>query len=154
MSNNLLFQYCQKIVVFNKEINAVLLARRKGEADYDGVFSFIGGKMETTDGNFIKGLTREKNEEVGVNAGMYINPEITFNELFVKKDGNSMVLPHYFAIYDEGKIELNDEYDEYEWVSLEQLNTFQPVISTVPTVVTKMLENINILNNPEKLIKI
>jgi ADP-ribose pyrophosphatase YjhB (NUDIX family) len=42
-----------------------LLAKRKGEADFDGVFSFIGGKMETTDETLLAGMQREKNEEVG-----------------------------------------------------------------------------------------
>lgn len=38
----------------------VLLAKRRGEADYDGVFSFIGGKLESTDGGLVQGLRREK----------------------------------------------------------------------------------------------
>ena len=60
-----LFQYCQKIVLFSQDGSAVLLARRRGEADYDGVFSFIGGKLESTDGGLVNGLRREKNEEIG-----------------------------------------------------------------------------------------
>ena len=55
-----LFQYCQKIVLFSQDGSAVLLARRRGEADYDGVFSFIGGKLESTDGGLVNGLRREK----------------------------------------------------------------------------------------------
>lgn len=43
------FQYCQKLIVISPEKDTVLLCKRKGEADYDGVFSFIGGKMETSD---------------------------------------------------------------------------------------------------------
>ena len=59
------FQYCQKIVVLSKDRTKVLLCKRKGEADYDGIFSFIGGKMETTDISIIEGLKREKDEETG-----------------------------------------------------------------------------------------
>lgn len=55
-----LFQYCQKIVLFSQDGSAVLLARRRGEADYDGVFSFIGGKLESTDDGLVNGLRREK----------------------------------------------------------------------------------------------
>jgi hypothetical protein len=47
---NLLFQYCQKIVVYSQDGQSVLLCKRKGEADFDSVFSFIGGKMERSDG--------------------------------------------------------------------------------------------------------
>ena len=60
-----LFQYCQKIVIFSKDGTSVLLAKRRGEADYDGVFSFIGGKLESTDGGLVQGLQREKDEEIG-----------------------------------------------------------------------------------------
>jgi len=60
-----LFQYCQKIVVYSEDEASVLLCKRKGEADYDGDFSFIGGKMELSDKDFVAGLRREKNEEVG-----------------------------------------------------------------------------------------
>jgi hypothetical protein len=45
-----LFQYCQKLIILSADKTKVLLAKRKGEADYDGIYSFIGGKMETTDG--------------------------------------------------------------------------------------------------------
>ena len=55
-----LFQNCQKIVVFKDNNTKVLLAKRKGENDFEGVYSFIGGKMETTDDSIIKGIQREK----------------------------------------------------------------------------------------------
>ena len=154
MQDKLLFQYCQKIVVFSQDFKSVLLAKRKGEADYDGVYSFIGGKMETTDSGFVNGLTREKNEEAGEGFQILINPQITFNEMFVKKDGNSMVLPHYFAIYDSGAVVINDEYSDYAWVAVSELATFQPLIPTIPPIVDKMLANLSLLNNPENLIKI
>ena len=55
---NLLFQYIQKLVVLSSDRQSVLVAKRKGEADYDGTFSFIGGKMETTDESLIAGMKR------------------------------------------------------------------------------------------------
>jgi ADP-ribose pyrophosphatase YjhB (NUDIX family) len=51
---NLLFQYCQKIVVYSQDGQKVLLCKRKGEADFDGTFSFIGGKMERSDGGILE----------------------------------------------------------------------------------------------------
>ena len=59
MSSASLFQYCQKLIVLSEDKTQVLLAKRKGEADYDGVYSFIGGKMETTD---------ESMHELAINA--------------------------------------------------------------------------------------
>ena len=46
--NTTLFQYCQKLIILSADKSQVLLTKRKGEADYDGVYSFIGGKMENT----------------------------------------------------------------------------------------------------------
>ena len=77
--DTLLFQYCQKIIVFNDDCTKVLLAKRQGEQDYDGVYTFIGGKLETTDGSFIEGLRREKNEEIGVEARVSVLPTVTYN---------------------------------------------------------------------------
>jgi len=131
MAENLSFQYCQKLVVFNPELDAVLLAKRKGEADYDGVYSFIGGKMETNDESLLAGMQREKNEEVGEAARLKVLPKESFNLLFRKKDGNSMILPHIAGIYEGGAIAINEEYSEYAWVPVVELETFEPKIETV-----------------------
>ena len=109
------FQYCQKIIILSKDRTKVLLCKRNGEADYDGVFSFIGGKMETTDESIVKGIEREKNEEVGKDFKINLYKKFSLNMLFRKKDGNAMVLPHYLAIYESGEVDLNkDEYSEYK----------------------------------------
>ena len=131
--NQLLFQYCQKIIIFSEDYSKVLLAKRQGEQDYDGVFTFIGGKLETTDGGFVEGLRREKNEEIGERAEVSILPTITYNVYFQKKDGNHMVLPHYAAIYTGGEININEEYSDYKWVSLAELDDFQPKIDNIPS---------------------
>lgn len=135
------FQYCQKIVVLSKDRSEVLLCKRKAEADYDGIFSFIGGKMETTDLSIIRGLKREKDEEIGENCKIKIFPIFTSNILFKKTDGNSMILPHYLAIYESGEIKINnEEYSKYTWVSLAELNDFEPKIPSIPDRVNEMLE--------------
>lgn len=126
------FQYCQKIIVFSKDMSAVLLCKRKGEADLDGMFSCIGGKMEVTDESILAGLQREKNEEVGKNFKVKIYPTYSHNLLFHKKDGNAMILPYYMAIYESGEVKLNDEYSEYRWVNLDELDAFEPKIDCIP----------------------
>ena len=133
--NPLLFQYCQKIIVFNKDFSDVLLAKRQGEQDYDGIFSFIGGKLETTDGGFVEGLRREKNEEIGNEALVDVLPTVTYNVYFQKKDGNHMVLPHYAARYNSGDITINEEYSEYKWVKISELDSFEPKIDNIPFLV-------------------
>jgi len=127
-----LFQYCQKLIVLSSDKTNVLLAKRKGEADYDGVYSFIGGKMETTDPSLIDGMQREKNEEIGDQVRIKVLPHQTYNLLFRKKDGNSMVLPHIAGSFVSGNIVLNEEYDDYQWVALEDLESFEPKIANIP----------------------
>lgn len=134
---NLLFQYCQKIVVYSSDGQRVLLCKRKGEADFDGTFSFIGGKMERSDGAILEWLRREKNEEVGEEFKIKIFPAFTTNEFFFKKDGNAMVLPHYYAIHQSGDITLNDEYSEYQRVPLTEIKDFEPKIYTIPGTLEK-----------------
>lgn len=126
------FQFCQKIVVLSADFTQVLLCKRKGENDYDGVFSFIGGKMETSDATFVDGIKREKDEEVGTDFLLKLYPSICSNVFMRKKDGNSMVLPHYLAIYQGGEIRLNpEEYSESKWVKIADLEAFEPKIYTI-----------------------
>jgi len=131
------FQYCQKIVVFSQDESSVLLCKRKNEADYDGTFSFIGGKMEITDQSILAGLKREKDEEVGPNFKIKVFPTFTTNILFTKKDGSAMILPHIYAIHLEGEIQLSEEYSEYKWVKLDKIDKFEPKINTIPDVLNK-----------------
>lgn len=126
------FQYCQKIILFNSEQTAVLLARRKGELDYDGIYSFIGGKLETADGGIIAGLKREKDEEIGEGVRVRVCPFFScYNAYFIKQDGSAMILPHYYAVHQAGDIIINEEYDDYKWVNIDGLSVFKPKIETI-----------------------
>lgn len=143
------FQYCQKIVVFRHNFQEVLLAKRKGENDFDAMYSFIGGKMESTDTSIVSGLTREKNEEVGGNFKIKIYLDYSVNYFYVKNDGHPMILPHYLAEYESGEIVLSDEYSDYRWVKTNELASFEPKIYTVEEMVNKLLKlrlNVSELN--------
>ncbi len=134
------FQYCQKIVIFSSDGTSVLLGKRVGEQDYDGVFSFFGGKMEITDKDILDGLKREKNEELGENVKIKVYTPFTLNLSYRKKDGRNMILPHYYAIYLGGTIQINKkEYSEYKWVQLSELKTFEPKVETIPNTVMQIL---------------
>lgn len=128
------FQYCQKLIIFSEDWSKVLLAKRQGEANYDGAFSFIGGKMEISDEIIIAGLKREKDEEIGASAKVSVYPLATNNLLFRKADGSAMILPHYLARFTGGDITLNpQEYSEYRWVAIEDLPALEPKIDNIPT---------------------
>lgn len=132
------FQVCQKIVVFSKDLKSVLLCRRTDEKDYNKVFSFIGGKMETSDESIIAGLKREKDEEVGIDFKIVINPRYSSNVFFIKKDGSRMILPHYYAIHKIGEIKLNEEYSEFKWVPIDKIDEFEPKIENIPDRIREM----------------
>ncbi len=133
------FQYCQKIVVFSRDRSKILLCKRRGEADYDGTFSFIGGKLETGDGSILDGLRREKNEEVGADFKIRIYLDFSTNVFFVKKDGSSMILPHYYAEHLEGEINLSDEYSEFGWIPIEEVPAFEPKVETIPYIIERLV---------------
>lgn len=133
------FQYCQKAVIFSEDGTKVLLAKRKGEADFDGTYSFVCGKMETTDDSIVSGIRREIHEELGTNVQITVYPTYTVNVYYTKKDGNGMILPHIFATYHGGDIILSDEYSEYRWVPVADLEGFEPKIHTIPDIVQKLL---------------
>ncbi len=133
------FQNCQKIVVFSKDFEKVLLCKRKGERDYDGVYSFIGGKMELTDESLVRGMQREKNEEIGNECRLLLFPLFNTMALFRKADGSSMILPHYLAVFEGGTIHLNEEYSDFQWVEITTLNAFEPKIPNVAEIVHQLL---------------
>jgi NADH pyrophosphatase NudC (nudix superfamily) len=139
------FQYCPKLVVLSTDKSKILLCKRKGEADYDGTFSFIGGKMESTDSSINEAIKREKDEEVGSDFRVLLYPNFSLNILFRKKDGSSMIVPHYLAIYKAGEVRLNsNEYSEYKWVKIDELNSFEPKIQNIPGMVAQTLSLANI----------
>jgi 8-oxo-dGTP pyrophosphatase MutT (NUDIX family) len=129
-----MFQYIQKLVILSPDHSNVLLAKRKGEADYDGTFSFIGGKMETSDPSIIAGMKREKDEEIGPGTVVRILPPESYNVLFRKKDGNTTICPHIAGVFVSGDIILSDEYSEYQWVALAELDQFEPKIPNIPSI--------------------
>lgn len=137
--NKNLFLYCPKLVIVSQDQTKVLLGRRKNENDYDGIFSFFGGKMEITDQDIMEGICREKNEEIGSSCWIKFYPDFSTNYTFRKQDGNYMIIPHYYAEFGEGKIILSDEYSEYKWLHVDRLDSFEPKIPTIPEIVRKLL---------------
>lgn len=148
------FQYCQKLIVFSDDWTKVLLARRKGEADYDGAWSFIGGKMETNDESIIAGIAREKDEEISTSARLRVYPLAANNTFFRKADGSTMILPHYLAQFVGGKINLStEEYSEFRWVAINDLPTLEPKIESIPAMAVWALA-LKTFANPNDFIEI
>lgn len=146
------FQNCQKLIIFSTDGLSVLLAKRKGENDLDGMYSFIGGKMETTDESIVAGMKREKDEEVGSNFKIKLYPIFNTTIYFLKKDGSTMVLPHYYCQHIEGEVVLNEEYSDYKWVPLNELENFEPKIANVESMIEKILRLKQLMKTEEFVI--
>jgi 8-oxo-dGTP pyrophosphatase MutT (NUDIX family) len=132
----LFFHYCPKQIIFSEGKQSVLMAHRAGEADYGGVYSFPGGKTETTDGGLLQGLKREKDEEIGASAKLKICWKFScYSAWYRKKNGNYMILPHHVAIFTGGTIDLNkNEYDDYKWVPIEEIDQYNQIPTHAPAV--------------------
>lgn len=132
-SNNqqYLFMFCQKLVIFNESLDSIFIARRKNEADFDGIYSFICGKLEAADNGIVRGAKREKDEEIGKRALVDVLFSESFNVHYTRKDGYQMILPHYPAIFRGGEIVLSDEYSRYDWVATKDLKDFEPKVSNI-----------------------
>lgn len=90
--------------------------------------------METTDQTLLEGMKREKDEEIGQAAKIKIVPTESYNVLFRKKDGSSMIIPHIAGIYVSGDIVVSDEYSQYKWVALLDLPAFEPKLDNIPII--------------------
>lgn len=109
--------------------------------------------METKDKSIIEGIKREKDEELGKDFKIKFHPTYTTNFFHIKKNGRRMILPHYYAIHVEGEVMLNkEEYSEYKWVSLDEIENFEPKIDGVPRQIQQILELKKIIKDSEFVI--
>jgi ADP-ribose pyrophosphatase YjhB (NUDIX family) len=134
--SHLLFRYCPKLAVVDGP--DVLLCRRAGEADLDGVFTFIGGKLEHSDASIIEGLRREKTEEIGPDARVAVLGSYSIHVEFTKADGGCVILPHFLADWQGGTIELSDEYSEHRWVPRGELSDMTGVVPDVADICSRL----------------
>jgi len=133
---------CQKICIYNESDNTILLCKRHGEEDFDGVFSFPGGKMDDADKTMEDGIKRELLEELGGDLNYDLRMNIAINKEYTRKDGEYMVLPHYLAIYKGGEIEINQqEYSDYTWVGLEEVDDIN-CIPNIKEIAQELIANI------------
>lgn len=106
-----------------------LLCKRAGEADFDQVFSFPGGKVEQGDRTILAGMVREISEELGDAFRFDLVSKRSFLVEYVRKDGAHMTLPHFFATCEEApRILLNrDEYSDFCWATLGEIASMKVI---------------------------
>lgn len=132
------FQYCPKLVIFNNK-NEVLLCKRQWEEDFDWIFSFPWWKREKIDWSIEIWIEREKSEEIWEKAKVQMYRLLNIEEEYVKKSWDTMILPHYTWFYQWWEIIINEEYSEYKWILLEDIDKIN-IIWTIKPIIEQFLE--------------
>jgi NADH pyrophosphatase NudC (nudix superfamily) len=57
------------------------------------------------------------------------------------------------AIYESGEVKLNEEYSEYRWVSLDELDAFEPKIDCIPEEV-RFLKRLQVIQEESEFVLI
>ena len=88
-----------------------------------------------------------------MNFKIKLYPNFNSTISFTKKDGNYMLLPHYYAQFLGGEIELNqNEYSDFKWVFINELANFEPKIPSVIPIIKQLLQIIPIIKESEFVI--
>lgn len=129
-----------KLAIVHQHEGKVLLCRRANETDLNGVFTFIGGKMELADADIVETLRRERDEEIGPDVRLRLLHTYSIITEYRRLDGLRQILPHYLAFYVGGRIALSSEYSEAIWVHIRHLDGWEaPMIRNIPGVLQGLM---------------
>ena len=104
------------------------------------MFAFVGGKMDADEVSILDSLKREKDEEIGEDVKIKVFLNFCENFFFIRESGKPIMMSFYFGVYEDGKINLNDEHLEYKWVKIDELKEFEPKIFDIEEKAKKMLK--------------
>ena len=131
------YEVCPKIAVFSGE--RVLVARRTREEELDGVYTLVGGKLETSDRDVLAGIHRELREELGGGLIVRILTTYAVMDEFTKRGGVRMVLPHYYGELSGGSIVVGSEYSDFRWLMPDELEARRDVFQNVAIVCRQLV---------------
>ena len=93
----------------------MLLLKRSNTETHSGIWGIPGGKLEPAENPF-EGLKREVAEETALEIEI-LNPLRVHH--FKNQEGRTITLISFYCTYAGGKVNLNEEHDEFKWVSVE-----------------------------------
>jgi len=110
-------------VVVNGDKVLVML-RGKDEIAHPNKWGFPGGKVEQGE-TPLECLKREIMEEVGIEASDF---KFIKDFTFMRPDGHNVVGLNFFVKVDTFDVKLNSEFQEYRWVTLEELKQLDLIV--------------------------
>lgn len=122
-------------VVIKKEDCFLLLRRSSTDTWMPNHYGFPGGKIENHE-DTIDGVARECKEETQLQI---IPSELIFLPKCSKKHNHL----YFYTTKYNGKIKLNNEHDDYKWVTLQEITD----LKTVPGVIEVVSETLETNND-------
>ncbi len=123
----------------------LLLKRSEKEIAHPGLWSGVGGKLEWKDfeqtpitrmnhdipnweGVIENLLIREAKEESGLQV---TDPKYIKSIGFLRPDGVPVICAKFALKYESGDVEIPPEFDDFAWINLEEVKTYQPIIAGI-----------------------
>ena len=103
---------CVKAII--KKDNSFLIVKRAAkETNSPNRWSFVGGGVELGE-SYIQALQREVMEEASIKVTpvRYIS-----SKTIPAKEGGVVLISYVFCEYESGTVKLNEEHDEYLWIT-------------------------------------
>ena len=124
-------------LIFNKQMNKVLIGRRAPTEPLSGFWEFPGGKLEEGE-TPQEALKRELVEELNVKS----NIKDFFNEKIFTYPTGTFKLLTYFTEIDDSTMELR-VHDKLEWVPLKKVYDFKMFPSNI-SILDKLCKHFNL----------
>lgn len=113
---------------------ALIAKREDGDSFLPGYWEQVGGKADPGETQE-QALIREVQEE----AGLVIEPIRSYNEYeFMHREKGLMCEYAYICkVVDDSTVSLSEEHTDYKWITLEELEQFQPMSDYMRGVIKK-----------------
>lgn len=123
-------------IIMNEENKVLLCKMTTGLGVYPGQWGLVGGGVE--EGELIEdALKREIREEVGLEVENVVS--YWFHDEVKEKmypDGSKGMVYMVYLLFDaraQGDVVLNQEWEEFAWVSIEELSSYELNAATIKT---------------------
>lgn len=115
-----LFKVNVSVIIKNQDDEILMIKRADDEEVFPGYWGIPGGTVEPTDASLEAALSRECQEEVGVEIGDIL---LLSNDISNKGDDRGALYLVYTATYKAGSPKPLDGTAEVKWLNIETIRT-------------------------------